>query len=97
MSERGSDVEVRIRPFTDQDAAAVHRWFNNPEATSSLMEVRDSFSLEDATGWVARAITNDSGDGEDRKWAIEVEATPSRSASPRSMASAASLRRSSGR
>lgn len=72
MSERGSDVEVRIRPFTPGDAEAVHRWFNNPEATSSLMEVRDSFSLEDAKGWVARAIANDD-DGEDRKWAIEVE------------------------
>ena len=51
----------------------MHRWFNNPEATSSLMEVRESFTLEDATGWVQRAIANDETDGEDRKWAIEVE------------------------
>lgn len=70
-SERGSDVEVRIRPFRSGDAAAVHRWFNNPEATSSLMEVRESFSEEDARGWVERAIAAADG-GEDRKWAIEV-------------------------
>lgn len=73
MTERGSDVEVRLRPFRPEDAEAVHRWFNNPEATLSLMEVRDSFSLEDARGWVGRAIANDTSDGPDRKWAIEVE------------------------
>jgi ribosomal-protein-alanine N-acetyltransferase len=73
MTERGSDVEVRLRPFRAEDAAAVHRWFNNPEATSSLMEVRDSFTHEDAEGWVGRAIANDTNDGPDRKWAIEVE------------------------
>ena len=39
-SERGSEVEVRIRPFRPEDLAAVHRWFNNREAISSLMEVR---------------------------------------------------------
>jgi RimJ/RimL family protein N-acetyltransferase len=72
-SERGSDVEVAIRPFRPDDAEAVHRWFNNPEATSSLMEVRDSFSLEDARSCVERAIANDGSDGEDRKWAIEVD------------------------
>jgi ribosomal-protein-alanine N-acetyltransferase len=71
--ERGSDVEVRIRPFRIEDAGPVHRWFNNPEATSSLMEVRDSFSEEDARGWVERAIASDESDGDDRKWAIEVE------------------------
>jgi [ribosomal protein S5]-alanine N-acetyltransferase len=71
--ERGSDVEVRIRPFRPEDAAAVHRWFNNPEATSSLMEVRESFGPEDARGWVEQAIANDRSDGPDRKWAIEVE------------------------
>ena len=71
--ERGSDVEVRIRSFRREDAEAVHRWFNNPEATSSLMEVRDSFSLADAEAWVDRAIAHDESDGEDRKWAIEVE------------------------
>ncbi len=72
-SERGSDVEVRIRPFRPEDAAAVHRWFNNAEATASLMEVRESFSEADAERWVARAIESDETGGEDRKWAIEVE------------------------
>jgi [ribosomal protein S5]-alanine N-acetyltransferase len=70
--ERGSDVEVTIRPFRPEDAEAVHRWFNNPEATSSLMEVRESFTLNDARGWVERAIANDREDGSDRKWAIDV-------------------------
>lgn len=70
MVERGSDVEVRLRGFRAADAAAVHRWFNNPEATSSLMEVRESFSLEQAEAWVGRAAATD---GEDRKYAIEVE------------------------
>jgi [ribosomal protein S5]-alanine N-acetyltransferase len=73
--ERGADVEVRIRPFRTADAEAVHRWFNNPQATSSLMEVRESFSLDDARGWVERAIAGARDDGEDRKWAIEVEGT----------------------
>jgi RimJ/RimL family protein N-acetyltransferase len=73
MTERGSEVEVRIRSFRPADVDAVHRWFNNPEATSSLMEVRESFSREDATGWVERAIAHDRSDGGDRKWAIEVE------------------------
>lgn len=61
---------VSLRPFRPGDAAAVHRWFNNPEATASLMERRESFSLADAEAWVARAID---GPGEDRKYAIEVE------------------------
>jgi RimJ/RimL family protein N-acetyltransferase len=48
----------------------VHRWFNNPEATRTLMEQRESFSEEEARAWVQRAATTD---GEDRKYAIEVE------------------------
>jgi RimJ/RimL family protein N-acetyltransferase len=67
VSERG---EVSLRRFEPGDAAAVHRWFNNPEATRTLMEQRDSFSTQDAEGWVARAM-NDSG--EDRKYAILAE------------------------
>lgn len=70
MTERGSDVEVHLRQFRPADAAAAHRWFNNPEATSSLMEVRESFSTDEAAGWVERAARTD---GEDRKYAIEVE------------------------
>src|SRR6202012_1038611 len=47
-----------------------HRWFNNPEATKSLMEQRDSFKLEQAEGWTERARGEDGGD---RKYAIVVE------------------------
>ena len=71
--ERGSEVEVRIRPFRPEDAGAVHRWFNNAEATSSLMETRDAFTEENAAGWTAAAVAANEGTGEDRKWAIEVE------------------------
>lgn len=59
-----------MRPFELRDAEAVHRWFNSPAATANLVEQRDSFSLEDAKGWVERAMR---GEGEDRKWAIAVE------------------------
>jgi [ribosomal protein S5]-alanine N-acetyltransferase len=62
--------EVSLRPFEPGDAAAVHRWFNNPAATASLMEQRGSFSLEDAEGWTSRAMDDS---GEDRKYAIVVE------------------------
>lgn len=48
----------------------MHRWFNNPEATRTLMEQRESFSLEDAENWTNRAIGST---GPDRKFAIEVE------------------------
>ena len=61
---------MRLRPFQPSDAAAVHRWFNNPAATASLMEQRDGFSLEEAEAWVGRAID---ASGEDRKYAIVVE------------------------
>ena len=62
--------EVRLRRFEPGDAPAVHRWFNNPAATASLMEQRDSFSLQDAEGWTQRALDDS---GEDRKFAILVE------------------------
>jgi RimJ/RimL family protein N-acetyltransferase len=67
MSER---PEVSLRRFEEGDGPAVHRWFNNPEATKSLMEQRDSFSLEQAEGWAKRAMDDS---GEDRKYAIVVE------------------------
>jgi ribosomal-protein-alanine N-acetyltransferase len=67
---RGSEVEVTIRPFRPEDASAVHRWFNNAEATASLMETRASFTPENAEGWTAAAVR---AEGEDRKYAIEVE------------------------
>ena len=61
---------VSLRAFEPGDAAAVHRWFNNHEATRTLMEERESFSLEDARAWVTRAMDDS---GEDRKYAIVVE------------------------
>ncbi|MFN8160358.1 MAG: GNAT family protein [Solirubrobacterales bacterium] len=61
--------EVSLREFRPDDAAAVHRWFNNPEATRTLMEQRRSFSEEEARGWVERAMDTS---GEDRKYAIVV-------------------------
>ena len=62
-------AKVRLRPFEPGDAAAVHRWFNNRAATKTLVVQRESFSLEEAERWVARAM-DDSGD--DRKFAILV-------------------------
>jgi ribosomal-protein-alanine N-acetyltransferase len=62
--------KVSLRRFEPGDAAAVHRWFNNPAATASLMEQRDAFTLEDAEGWVGRAMDDS---GQDRKFAILVE------------------------
>jgi RimJ/RimL family protein N-acetyltransferase len=67
VSER---PRVSLRRFSPADAAAVHRWFNNPEATRTLMERRESFSLEQAEAWVQRAMDDS---GEDRKYAIAVE------------------------
>jgi RimJ/RimL family protein N-acetyltransferase len=61
---------VTLRLFREEDAPAVHRWFNNPEATASLMEQRDEFTLEQAQAWTRRAMDDS---GEDRKFAIEVE------------------------
>lgn len=58
-----------MRRFKPDDAAAVYRWFNNPEATKTLMEQRDGFSMEEAEAWVGRAMDDS---GEDRKFAIEV-------------------------
>jgi [ribosomal protein S5]-alanine N-acetyltransferase len=62
--------KVSLRPFQPADAAAVHRWFNNPEATRTLMESRESFSMEQAEAWARRAMDDS---GEDRKYAIVVE------------------------
>jgi len=67
MSEQ---PRVSLRPFEPGDSAAVKRWFNNPRATQTLMEQRESFSADDASGWVERAMDDS---GEDRKYAIVVE------------------------
>jgi len=61
---------VSLRAFAPGDAAAVHRWFNNPEATATLMEQRSGFTEPDAAAWVGRAMDDS---GEDRKYAIVVE------------------------
>ncbi len=70
---------VSIREFRIEDAEAVHRWFNNPEATKTLMEQRDSFDMENAEGWTRAAAA---GEGNDRKYAIVVPGSSSRSGSP---------------
>jgi len=67
MSDRPN---VTLRLFEPQDAKAVHRWFNNPEATKTLMEQRQSFLPEQAEGWAMRAMDDS---GEDRKYAIVVD------------------------
>ncbi len=61
---------ISLRRFEPGDAKAVYRWFNSPAATANLLEHRDSFTHEDAEGWVERAMD---ASGEDRKWAIVVE------------------------
>lgn len=70
MAESADRPAVSLRPFRPGDERAVHRWFNNRAATDTLLEQRDSFSEEQARGWVERAMDDS---GEDRKWAIEVE------------------------
>ncbi len=62
--------KVSLRAFQPGDAASVHRWFNNREATRTLVVQRRSFTPEEAEAWAARAM-DDSGD--DRKYAILVE------------------------
>ena len=62
--------KVWLRGFEPADAAAVHRWFNNRDATATLMELRSGFSEQDAERWVERAMDDS---GEDRKFAIMVE------------------------
>jgi RimJ/RimL family protein N-acetyltransferase len=61
---------VSLRRFEPGDAAAVQRWFNNREATKTLVVQREGFSLEEAEAWVRRAMDDS---GEDRKYAILVE------------------------
>ena len=60
---------VTLRAFEPGDAAAVHRWFNNRQATATLMEQRNEFGEDDARRWVERAMDES---GEDRKYAIMV-------------------------
>ena len=53
---------------------AVHRWFNDERVTADLVGSRDSFTLENAAGWVARAMDT----SEDRKWAIAIDGDDTR-------------------
>jgi ribosomal-protein-alanine N-acetyltransferase len=63
-------ARVELRDFEPGDADAVHRWFNDRDATEGLLEQRESFSQREAADWVDRAL--DTG-GEDRKWAVLAE------------------------
>jgi RimJ/RimL family protein N-acetyltransferase len=63
-------LSVSLRSFEPGDAAAVQRWFNNREATKTLVVQREGFSLEEAEAWVRRAMNDSDGD---RKYAILVE------------------------
>ncbi|HSI82046.1 MAG TPA: GNAT family N-acetyltransferase [Solirubrobacterales bacterium] len=60
---------MRLRDFRPEDAAAVHRWFNDERVTADLVGGRDEFSEDDARGWVERAIDA----SRDRKWAITID------------------------
>jgi RimJ/RimL family protein N-acetyltransferase len=62
-------AQVILRDFEPADAEAVHRWFNDSRVTADLVGRRDTFTLEDAAGWVERAIDT----SRDRKWAITVD------------------------
>ena len=57
---------IELRDFRPDDAAAVHRWFNEPRVTADLVGSRETFSEDDARGWVKRAMDA----SRDRKWAI---------------------------
>jgi ribosomal-protein-alanine N-acetyltransferase len=60
---------IELRDFEPADYAAVHRWFNDDRVTVDLVGSRDSFSEDDARGWVERAMDT----SRDRKWAILLE------------------------
>jgi ribosomal-protein-alanine N-acetyltransferase len=62
-------AEVILRDFRLDDADAVHRWFNDERVTADLVGSRESFSADDARGWVERAMDT----GADRKWAITID------------------------
>jgi RimJ/RimL family protein N-acetyltransferase len=57
---------IELRDFEPSDYAAVHRWFNDPRVTADLVGSRETFSEDDARGWVERAMDT----SRDRKWAI---------------------------
>jgi [ribosomal protein S5]-alanine N-acetyltransferase len=63
---------IELRDFRPDDVPAVHRWFNDPRVTADLVGSRESFSEEDARGWIERAIDT----SRDRKWAIVLDGHP---------------------
>jgi ribosomal-protein-alanine N-acetyltransferase len=60
---------IELRDFQPGDAPAVHRWFNDSRVTADLVGRRESFTLDDARGWVERAMDA----SRDRKWAIVLD------------------------
>jgi RimJ/RimL family protein N-acetyltransferase len=62
-------ARIELRNFEPADAVAVHRWFNDARVTADLVARRDSFTQEDARGWVERAMDT----SRDRKWAIALD------------------------
>jgi RimJ/RimL family protein N-acetyltransferase len=58
---------VTLRDFEPGDVSAVERWFNDGRVTENMMEIRQSFSPEEAGGWLERAMR---AEGPDRKWAV---------------------------
>ena len=60
---------IKLRDFRPEDAAAVHRWFNDERVTADLVGRRESFGEEEARGWVERARDT----SRDRKWAIALD------------------------
>jgi RimJ/RimL family protein N-acetyltransferase len=62
-------AEVKLRDFRPDDADAAHGWFSDERVTADLVGSRDTFSLDDARGWVERAMDT----SRDRKWAITID------------------------
>jgi ribosomal-protein-alanine N-acetyltransferase len=62
-------TRIELRDFRDDDAGAVHRWFNDERVTEDLVGRREGFTEEDAGGWVERAQDT----SRDRKWAIVLD------------------------
>jgi RimJ/RimL family protein N-acetyltransferase len=62
-------ANVELRDFRPDDAAAVHRWFNDERVTADLVGRREAFGEDDARTWVERARDRT----RDRKWAIVLD------------------------
>ncbi len=60
---------IELRDFAPDDAPAVQRWFTDERVTADLVGRRESFTADDARGWVERAMDK----SRDRKWAIVLD------------------------